>query len=306
MSAMPDTGSIDAPAAVHDATARQCDAAADGEVWLAQLSDPHLSKPQQSVSRFSKAALGVRGWQRRSRHHAAASLAATVSAMRACCPDHILVTGDLTQVGQATEFREAAAWLWTVAAPEHVTVLPGNHDAYMPGSWGVGHTILAPYASPDYPVVRRIGCVLLIGLSSAVATPMGMASGRLGPGQLEALRAALQQGRQDGLFRLVALHHDPCLTGLRQWRKGLHDRTLLQAILHQEGAELVVHGHNHRHSLHALTGPAGPIWVAGAPSASVRGWSQRTQGGFVLYKVKRRAEGFGLRVCVPYIPSEAT
>ena len=306
MSTMPDAGNIDAPAAVHDATARQRDAVADGEVWLAQLSDPHLSTPQQRVPRLSKAVLGVRGWQRRSRYHAPASLEATVSAIRACCPDHILVTGDLTQVGHLTEFHQAASWLWTVAAPEHVTVLPGNHDAYMPGSWGVGHAILAPYASPDYPVVRRIGCVLLIGLSSAVATPVGMASGRLGPTQLEALRTALRQGRHDGLFRLVALHHDPCLTGLHQWRKGLDDRTLLHAVLQEEGAELVVHGHNHRHSVEVVVGPGGPIWVVGAPSASVRGWSQRTQGGFVLYKVKRRAEGFGLRVCVPCIPREAT
>jgi 3',5'-cyclic AMP phosphodiesterase CpdA len=284
--------------AAHDAIDQGRDAAAQGEVWLAHLSDIHLSTPQQSVSRFSKTALGVRGWQRRSRYHAAASLEATVSAMRACCPDHILVTGDLIQVGQATEFREAAAWLWTVAAPEHITVVPGNHDAYRPGSWEAGRKILAPYVPVEYPVVRRIGCVLLIGLSSAVPTAVGMASGRLGAAQLDALRLALRQGRGEGLFRLVAVHHDPCMMGMRQWRKGLHDRTLLQAILQEEGAELVVHGHNHRHSLQALAGPGGPIWVVGAPSASVRGWSMRTQGGFVLYRISRRAMGFGLRLGV--------
>lgn len=295
-----------APVAVHDATARQRDAAADGGVWLAHLSDPHLSTPPQWLPRLSKAALGRRAWRRRSRHHASGRLDAVVAAMQDACPDHILVTGDLTQVGHVAEFRQAASWLWTVAAPEYVTVLPGNHDAYMPDSWEAGRRILAPYVPMEYPVVRRIGCVLLIGLSSAIPTPVGMASGRLGPTQLEALRALLRQGRHDGLFRLVALHHDPCLKGLRQWRKGLDDRSALGAVLQEEGAELVVHGHNHRHSMEMLMGPDGPIWVAGAPSASVRGWSQRTQGGFVLYQVKRHAEGFGLRVCAPHIPEKTS
>lgn len=240
--------------------------------------------------------MGLRAWKRRSRHHDPATLAAVVAAIGAHDPDHILISGDLTQVGHVTEFRQAAAWLWTLAAPGHVTVLPGNHDAYVPGSWEAGRAVLAPYVSPGFPVVQRIGWVLLIGLSSAIATPVGMASGRLGDAQLDALRAALVQGRQEGLYRMVALHHDPCLTGWRQWRKGLHDRCALQAILRQEGAELVVHGHNHRHGLGMLRGPAGPIWVVGAPSASVAGWSPRSQGGWVLYRVSRRAGGFALRM----------
>ncbi len=288
-----------ASATTHDATAIQRAAASDAdEVWLAHLSDPHLSTPPQQAPWLSKAALGLRAWRRRSRRHDPATLDAVISAMQACRPDHLLVSGDLTQVGHVTEFRQAAAWLWTLAAPEHVMVLPGNHDAYASGSWEAGRAVLAPYVSPGFPVVRRIGCVLLIGLSSAIPTPVGMASGRLGAAQLDALRAALAQGRQERLFRMVALHHDPCLAGWRQWRKGLHDRHALHAILRQEGAELVVHGHNHRHGLEMLHGPAGPIWVVGAPSASVSGWSLRTQGGCMLYRVTRCAGGFGLRMSV--------
>jgi hypothetical protein len=50
-------------------------------------------------------------------------------------PDHILITGDLTTTALPTEFatarRALAPWL---SDPKKVTVIPGNHDRYTPGS----------------------------------------------------------------------------------------------------------------------------------------------------------------------------
>ena len=45
--------------------------------------------------------------------------------------DHIAVTGDLTHLGLPQHFREAAAWLARLGKPDAITVVPGNHDAYV-------------------------------------------------------------------------------------------------------------------------------------------------------------------------------
>ena len=58
-------------------------------------------------------------------------LDALVADMRAQRPDHIAVTGDLVNLALEAEFAPAQAWLESVGEPQHVTVIPGNHDAYV-------------------------------------------------------------------------------------------------------------------------------------------------------------------------------
>jgi 3',5'-cyclic AMP phosphodiesterase CpdA len=54
--------------------------------------------------------------------------------------DLIVVSGDLTQYGRYTEFRDAAAWLETLPRPLLVT--PGNHDT----PWfGIRERVTAPF-----------------------------------------------------------------------------------------------------------------------------------------------------------------
>src|SRR5450631_1645976 len=101
---------------------------------LAHLSDPHL--PPLPVPRLrelaGKRALGYLNWTRnRRRYHRRDVLDALVSDMRAQAPDHIAVTGDLVNLALEAEFAPARAWLESVGTPDGVTIVPGNHDAYV-------------------------------------------------------------------------------------------------------------------------------------------------------------------------------
>ena len=58
-------------------------------------------------------------------------LDALVADMQAQRPDHIAVTGDLVNLALEAEFTPAQAWLESVGTPQRVTVVPGNHDAYV-------------------------------------------------------------------------------------------------------------------------------------------------------------------------------
>src|SRR3954454_22503963 len=100
---------------------------------LAHLSDPHLAPlPAPSLRELvGKRVTGYLHWTRtRHKIHRREVLDALVADLRAQRPDHIAVTGDLVNIALEAEFAPARAWLQSVGAPELVTAIPGNHDAY--------------------------------------------------------------------------------------------------------------------------------------------------------------------------------
>jgi 3',5'-cyclic AMP phosphodiesterase CpdA len=101
---------------------------------LAHLSDPHLGPlpPPQWRELLGKRATGFINW-RRKRHliHRGDVLARIVADLKAQAPDHIAVTGDLVNLALPGEYAPARAWLATLGSPADVTLVPGNHDAYV-------------------------------------------------------------------------------------------------------------------------------------------------------------------------------
>ncbi len=244
---------------------------------LAHLSDPHLTLAGIAPTwrdLAPKRALGRLSWHgSRRRRHRPERLQAVVEAVAAAGVDHVAVTGDLTNLGLPAEFVRARRWLDALGGPEHVSLVPGNHDALLAGSWAAAQGSLAPYLPDGLPYLHRRGPLAIIGLSSAVSTPPFCAYGRVGPEQAGRLGALLDAGRQAGLCRVVLLHHPP-VDGVVGERKALLDRARVRAVLARHGAELVLSGHVHHASRHTLPGNI-PLLVA--PSASLPGepaWQQ--------------------------------
>ena len=126
----------------------------------------------------------VKGNWRRKRHllHRAELLERIVQDIHANAPDHIAVTGDLVNLSLAGEYAPARAWLETVGRPHDVTLVPGNHDAYVPEAAKWPQLYWGEYMRGDagevgFPFVRRRGPLALVGLSSAGASPPFWATG---------------------------------------------------------------------------------------------------------------------------------
>lgn len=139
-----------------------------------------------------------------------------------------------------------------------------------------------------FPFVRIVSeGVALIGLSSAVPTMPTFASGRVGWPQLERLAASLASLGREGMCRIVMIHHPP-LPGMTDWSRALHDAGDLAAVLKRFGAELVIHGHHHKHTVNHLETSAGVIPVVGAPSASAaHRVGRKPAARFNLYRIER-------------------
>jgi 3',5'-cyclic AMP phosphodiesterase CpdA len=139
---------------------------------LAHLSDPHLPPlPEARLRELAgKRALGYFNWTRnRHKYHRREVLDALVADMQAQRPDHIAVTGDLVNLALEAEFTPARAWLESVGTPQRVTVVPGNHDAYVRATrhrfTGAFEQYLRGDAVADgtpFPFVRRRGPLALI------------------------------------------------------------------------------------------------------------------------------------------------
>ena len=302
---------------------------------LAHLSDPHLGPlPRPGLDQLaSKRLLGYVNWQRSRRHaHLREALDAVTGDVRAARPDHVAVTGDLVNIALPDEFLHARRWLDGVGRPADVSVVPGNHDAYVAGvgvhrdrhwlpymtgdaeaaavppSAGApqpGEDLIMPLPPPreaaasgddDFPYFRRRGPVALVGLSSAVATGPFMATGRLGEAQIARLVRVLEAARADGLFRVVMIHHPP-LPAPRH--KCLIDAAAFRRAVADAGAELVIHGHAHVHSLEAIAGRGARVPVVGVPSASASagaGNDSKHGGAYNLYRIGGRPGAWSCEV----------
>ena len=242
---------------------------------LAHFTDVHLSPITGFVPRYwnLKRFAGLLNWhtKRRGVHKRATAdqLIADAKTLRA---DHIAITGDLVNLGLPGEIEVASDWLRTVGAPSNVTVVPGNHDIYSTMHGDIGVARWANYMGGDadthaFPFVRRVGPIVLIGLNSAIETPLGIAGGRLGSDQIDVARDLLERLGDEGAIRVVMIHHPP-LPGLAPPRRALSDAALLQRALEKSGAELVLYGHNHKPLLTWVDSVTGPVPVICGASAS--------------------------------------
>jgi 3',5'-cyclic AMP phosphodiesterase CpdA len=276
-------GGVDGGVAVLDTAAR--DAEHRSGFLLAHLSDPHVptSLAAWPWAMFNKRIFGYLHWRLlRARVHRIEVLHALRDDLIRTAPDHVAVTGDIVNISLPTEFTRTGLWLRSLGSPSDVTVVPGNHDAYVAVSWHrswaawrdfmtTDQAEQAAPPSPDgdwFPFVRRRGPVAIIGLSTAIPTAPGHASGEIGRGQLQRLASCLAVLGESKLFRVVLLHHPP-LANIALKHKSLTDAADFQSVIAQEGAELILHGHEHRFRFNELRGPLGSVPVFGVPSASM-------------------------------------
>jgi 3',5'-cyclic AMP phosphodiesterase CpdA len=205
---------------------------------LAHLSDPHLAYPRGSrVSDFlNKRFFGYLKWRlkRKSEHHNEV-LAGMIQDIRKAQPDHVVVTGDLTHLGLAAEYEKAKRLLEALGSASQVTIIPGNHDAYVDGALDCRLVDWTDYMVSDglkicdgtvstvdaiFPSLRVRNGVALIGISTAQPCSTFLAVGCIGNDQLKRLKKILIETGQKGL--LFIIRQNPV------WSAGVKDSPMLR------------------------------------------------------------------------------
>ena len=147
---------------------------------------------------FNKRIIGFLYWKsNRKRHMTDDWRNRLIDDLKSFDPDHIAITGDVTNLALEDEFHRGRQWLETLGSAEEVSVIPGNHDAYVRGAFRRSAQTWAPFMAGDdaktgtvsFPYVRRRNGVALIGTSSGVAMPPFVAAGLFGRAQARRLEA---------------------------------------------------------------------------------------------------------------------
>jgi 3',5'-cyclic AMP phosphodiesterase CpdA len=266
-------------------------------ITLAHISDIHLAPlpPVRLRDLFGKRLTGFINWKiTRQKSLDGDGLTNLVRHMREQHPDFVAVTGDLVNLSLPAEVNTAFNWLQTVGDPAQVCVSPGNHDAYVRGALTAARARWGAYVEGEtidawaFPYVRRIGDLAVVCCSSAVATAPWLATGRFSDNQAARLRKILKVFGDAGYFRAVMIHHPP---NPEAWhpRYGLWGAKRFREVIAESGAELILHGHTHKSSIHSIEGPLGEVPVIGvaAAGAAQSGRSHDDPARYNLFRIER-------------------
>ena len=248
---------------------------------LMHISDLHFHRlPRRPGDYLSKRALGAANLLlRRRRLFPLQRAQRLVERLQTLEWQHLLITGDLTQLGTAEEFAQARAVLAPLLArgPEHVTVIPGNHDRYVaePPGHGAFEAHFGEFAAPaaGAPLrTRRLGeSWWLVAWDSAVPAPWHSAAGRVRPETLAATEAWLA-GLPPGA-RVIVANHYPVFFPPPHRYKASHDlanQGAVRAWLLSQPVRLYLHGHIHRNWVCAVDGRNGPLTAVNSASSTQR------------------------------------
>jgi 3',5'-cyclic AMP phosphodiesterase CpdA len=275
---------------------------------LAHLSDIHLGPLPDLAYRdlVSKRITGYINWRRNRRSNLHEDVIDSIVAdMKAAEPDHIVVSGDLMNLALDGEVELSRLWLETLGNPNDVSVVPGNHDAYVPGALDKACKAWGPWMHGDgmkqatrrggFPYLRVRGDVAIIGVSSARATVPFMASGFFGEGQAKRLAAKLDEARQRDLCRVIVIHHPP-VRGAAAAHKRLLGIGRFQKVIRRHGADLVLHGHTHLPTTYRIDGADDPVPVIGVAAAGQAPHGAKPAGQYNLLEIERSKDGWHIEL----------
>ncbi|HET8938060.1 MAG TPA: metallophosphoesterase [Polyangiales bacterium] len=207
--------------------------------------------------------------------------------------DHILLTGDLTEDGVDSQFEMLGEALNASGVePERVTLLPGNHDAYVDFT-AFDRALAGPLQA--YRATSREGARTV--LPGAVIVPISTTvEGQWFTRSRGAIRAhdvsRIRRIASDPVSRdravVVAQHHPPSHHPLFavEWFDGVDNVDAIRDVLNERARVHVLHGHTHRRSTKHLSGREhAQIFCA----ASVRDQQDTTELSLRFYKAEAGA-----------------
>lgn len=228
---------------------------ATGMTRIVHLSDAHVLDPRPSRTRS--------GWSMRVRFLSFGRPLDAVGRQRKLKrglrtakdlgAHHVVISGDLTEIGAPGEYETLAETLLDSAIPaDRITLVPGNHDLYTSADawrWALAGP-LAPFAKTSTGEPDRaldIGGATLLPVDATFHQPVTRSAGVIDAAKLEAIEKHAADPALSHRPLVIVQHHPPFVrkTSAWQWIDGLVGAVRLMALLEKFRHAFVLHGHLH-------------------------------------------------------------
>lgn len=224
---------------------------------IAHLSDVHILDPahRRSSTRYRFAAKAVSLGRPVDPRTRARKLARGLAAAKSSGADHFVISGDLTELGDATEFEYFANILDEAKLPDGaVTLVPGNHDAYTSDSaWRRAlEGPLKPYAAASATEAGKVvdrGPIAFLPINTSSFQSIAFSGGTFTPDAAKAVQARIDDPALKDKTLVIVQHHPPFQqhrNPVAQWIDGLRGCTHVLDMLANHPRLSILHGHLHR------------------------------------------------------------
>jgi 3',5'-cyclic-AMP phosphodiesterase len=220
---------------------------------IAHLSDVHVLEPNPSRSRM-RYSLGIhvasigRPLDASARER---KLGRALDAAKRSGADHVVISGDLTELGTKEQFERFAEILHDAHLdPDRITLVPGNHDVYTSAdawAWAMGGPLRAFARSSMTEPGKIVECgdALLLPVDTTFKQPITHAAGRL----TSACADIIEKRLADDAFKerplVLVQHHHPFRRKVDVWFDGLRGGARLMDLLARVPNLFLLHGHLH-------------------------------------------------------------
>ena len=191
--------------------------------------------------------------------------------------DHIIITGDIVNIALPEEIQVANKYLKLLNNKNNISIVPGNHEAYVKKSlnkilneWSIymkddfNHLIINNNKN-QFPYLKIKNNIAIIGLSTACSSLPGLAIGKIGIKQINKLIKILKFLSKYSIFKILIMHHPP-YNNKSYWNKRLIDSSTLLDIIKCYEIHLILHGHMHNNSIETIQSLYNKVFVLGAPA----------------------------------------
>jgi 3',5'-cyclic AMP phosphodiesterase CpdA len=167
---------------------------------------------------------------------------------------HVVISGDLTEIGSNAQFEAFAHALHdSEITPDRITLVPGNHDAYTTeDGWrraleGPLKAFRASSAHTAGHVVER-GDVVFLPIDSTCFQSIARSGGEVTEETARAIEARLADPAMRNKAVVLVQHHPPFThsNGAWNWIDGLRGSARLMETLMRYANVQMLHGHMHR------------------------------------------------------------
>lgn len=269
-------------------------------IRIAHISDLHLThlKWRDFNKFFNRRILGgINLLTFRKGLHTMRVMEALLKSLKEQKYDHIVISGDLTNLSLPTEFKNVKSFISLLGDYDKITPIPGNHDRYAKESFEekVFESYFGDYLwnwddknYGRFPVLKKIDFVNIFCLDSTCPTPPALSYGIVEKKEIEEFEKLIRFSKKDN-FNILLIHHNLHRRGIiAEMTARLLNRDEIISIILKNDLHLVLHGHNHTPYKWNLikNGKIIPIISTGSSTAETH--SKFLAGKYNIYSINKK------------------